>query len=45
MSEQENKGTVIVPVDIEVLLEHGLTIKPNDDIKVVVYSSVEEDAS
>ena len=45
MSEQENKETVIVPVDIEVLLEDGLTIKPNDDIKVVVYSSEEEDAS
>ena len=39
MSEQENSETKIVPVDIEVLLKHGLIINPNDDIKVVVYSS------
>ena len=45
MSEQENRDRQIVPVDIEVLLRHGLIINPNDDIKVVVYSSEEEDAS
>lgn len=40
MSEEKT-----VSVDIEVLLKQGLNINPDDDLKVIVFSTEEEDAS
>lgn len=45
MSEENSTEMILMSVDIEVLIKQGLEINPNDNLKIVVYSTDEEDAS